>query len=40
MVNKAVQRGRIEQRAEAYPYGTLRFSAMREQSWRNFSPFY
>jgi hypothetical protein len=38
MVKKAVRRGRSEQRGEAYPCGTLSLFAMREQSWRAFSP--
>jgi hypothetical protein len=38
MVKKTVQRGRSEQSGEAYPCGTLSPCAMREQSWRTFSP--
>jgi hypothetical protein len=32
MFKKAFQRGRSERKAEAYPCGTLRLYAMREQS--------
>ena len=37
MLKMTVQRGRSKRGAEAYPLGTLRIQAMREQSWRAFS---
>jgi hypothetical protein len=37
MFKKSIQRGRSEREAEAYPCGTLRIGATREQSWWAFS---